>query len=82
MNKTNGPVGRMKIGLIFGLLVAVAGCIVPGRVYYPGGPVVMEPDLYLFGGDYDGGRYVHNYSHRGVESRAAAHSSGERGGRR
>jgi len=44
--------------------------------------VVIEPDMYLFGGDYDGGRYVHNYSHRGFESRGAAHFGGERRGRR
>jgi hypothetical protein len=37
---------------------------------------------YLFGGDYDRGRDVHNYSHRGFESRGAAHSGGGRGGRR
>jgi hypothetical protein len=37
---------------------------------------------YLFGGGYDRGRDVHNYSHRGFESRGAAHSGGGRGGRR
>jgi len=33
----------------------------------------VAPDLYLFGGGYDRGRDVHDYSHRGSESRAAAH---------
>jgi ribosomal protein L2 len=36
--------------------------------------------VYLFGGSYDRGRDVHNYSQRGVVSRAAAHPSG--GGQR
>jgi hypothetical protein len=40
------------------------------------GCVVGEPDVYLFGGGYDHGRDVHNYSHRGAESRGAAHSGG------
>jgi Ni/Co efflux regulator RcnB len=44
--------------------------------------VVIEPDLYLFGGDYSSGRYAYNYSHRGYESRGEAHSGGERRGRR
>jgi hypothetical protein len=38
-----------------------------------GGVVVSTPDLYLFGGGYDRGRDVHDYSRRGSESRAAAH---------
>jgi len=45
-------------------------------------PVVVEPDQYLFGGDYYYGRGVYNYSHRGIASRRAAHSGGSRGGRR
>ena len=40
---------------------------------YGGGVVVSTPDLYLFGGGYDRGRDVHDYSRRGTESRAAAH---------
>jgi hypothetical protein len=35
--------------------------------------VVAEPDVYVFGGGYEGGRDVHDYSHRGSESRAVAH---------
>ena len=37
--------------------------------------VVPGPDVYLFGGGYDRGRYVHGYSDRGAASRAAAHPS-------
>ena len=76
MNKANGPVERIKIGLVIGWLMAVTGCV--GYVaegYYGGGVVVPEPDQYLFGGVYYDGRDAHNYSHRGHESRNAAHSS-------
>ena len=93
MKKTKGPVARIKIGLMTGLVAALAGCagyIVGG---YDGGATVIvpEPDLYLFGGDYDHRRDAHDYSHRGHESRGAAHggrnhdeghSGGEKGGRR
>ena len=43
--------------------------------------VVVEPDVYLFGGDYYRGRDAHNYSRRGFESRGAAHFEGGRGRR-
>jgi len=84
MNKVNGSVERMKIGLICGLFVVLMGCLgVSGRGYYYGDSVVVsDPDMYLFGGDYYGGHYAHGYSHRGFESRGAAHFSGARGGRR
>jgi len=41
-----------------------------------GGGVVVTPPapgVVIFGGDYDRRRDVHAYSHRGYESRAAAH---------
>jgi hypothetical protein len=44
-----------------------------GIPYYGGGVVVSAPDLYLFGGGYDRGRDVRDYSRRGSESRRAAH---------
>ena len=62
-----------------------------GVQYYGPGVVVSPPDLYLFGGSYDRGRDVHDYSRRGAESRGVAHhetraaprpGGGERGGRR
>ena len=92
MGKLKSQVDRIKIGLVIGLLVSLIGCggyYGPG--YYDGGVVVSEPDVYLFGGGYDRGRDVHNYSHRGSVSRGAAHSggshsaarsSGGKGGRR
>jgi hypothetical protein len=76
MNKTNGPVDLIKIGLGIALLVALTGCVGFVGGGYGGAVVVAEPDVYLFGGGYDRGRDVHDYSRRGGESRAAAHSGG------
>ena len=77
MNKANGPIKRIKIGLVIGSLVILSGCawFWDGGYYY-GDAVVSEPDMYLFGGDYYRGRDVRDYSHRGFESRGVAHSSG------
>ena len=67
MKKTNRRVDRIKIGLGMALLAALTGCVgyVDGGYY--GGPVVVPgPSVYFWGGDYDRGRDVHVYSHRGV----------------
>ena len=81
MNKPNGPVERIKIGLGIALLAAATGCV-GGYVGVGGGyggTVVVDP---LFGGGiYDRGGDVRGYSHRGAVSRSVAHSVG-RGGRR
>ena len=45
--------------------------------YYGGDP---GPDIYLFSGNYDRGRDVQAYSHRGSVSRGAAYSGGGHGG--
>jgi len=60
------------------LLVISTGCIVPvGGGGYDGDVIVPgPPDVYLFGGGYDRGRDVHEYSQRGYASRSAAHSGG------
>jgi hypothetical protein len=77
MNKTKCLVDQIKIGLLIGLLASLTGCATyGGGPYYDGGVVVAEPDEYLFGGSYDNGRDVHNYSHRGSASRGAAHAGG------
>ena len=82
MNKTKGPVERIKIGLEIALLAVLTGCVggyvgVDGGYY--GGTVVVDP---LFGGGiYDRGADVHGYSQRGSASRAVAHSGGGGGAR-
>ena len=79
MNRTNASVERIRIGLVIGLLATLTGCggLWGGGYYYGDeGVVVLEPDMYLFGGDYGRGRDVHNYSQRGSASRGAAHSGG------
>jgi hypothetical protein len=83
MITAKGPVGRIKIGLVIGALLAVTGCV--GYVHggYYGDPVVVpEPDMYLFGGVYYDGHDAHHYSQRGHESRGAAHSNERHGGKR
>jgi hypothetical protein len=76
-NLANGLVDLIKIGLGMAALAALTGCIGVadggGGGYYGGAVVVAEPDMYVFGGGYERGRDVHDYSHRGVESRAVAH---------
>ena len=73
MNKANGPIDRIKIGLGIALLAALTGCVGFVGGGYGGAVVVPEPDVYFWGGDYDRGRDVHVYSQRGVTSRAVAH---------
>ena len=78
MNKANDPVvKRITMGLALATLTAVVGCW--GYVdsgYVDGGygaVVVPYPDVFFFGGGYERGREVHEYSHRGEASRWAAH---------
>jgi hypothetical protein len=73
MNKANGPVDRIKIGLGTALLAALVGCVGYVGGGYGGAVVVPGPDVYFYGGAYERGRDVHDYSRRGVESRAVAH---------
>lgn len=68
-----------KVGFVLcvALLGMLTGCVgFVGGGYGDGGVVVAEPDMYFFGGGYDRGRDVHNYSQRGFSSRAAAHAGG------
>jgi hypothetical protein len=81
MNKTNRPVNRLKVGLEIALLSALTGCVGVGYVDGGGGAVVVPgPDVYVFGGGYERGRDVRDYSHRGAVSRGVAHPGGDRGG--
>jgi hypothetical protein len=54
-------------------LIFFSGCV--GYVDDGGGAVVVAPPepVVVFGGDYDRGRDVHVYSHRGYQSRQAVH---------
>ena len=82
MNKANGLVDRIKMGLGIALLAALMGCVGYVDGGYGGTVVVPGPDMYVFGGGYERGPVVHGYSHRGFESRAVAHPGGGGGGRR
>ena len=74
MNKANGAVDRIKIGLTVALVAVLTGCVGYVDGGYGGSAVVVsEPDVYVFGGGYERGRDVHDYSHRGAESRTVAH---------
>jgi hypothetical protein len=77
--KQNGPANQIKIGLVMALLAALTGCVGYVGADYGGGVVVGGPDVTIFGGGFERGRDVRGYSHRGFESRAAAHPGG--GGR-
>lgn len=72
---------RIQIWVGIALLAIITGCV----GYVDGGygaVVVPGPDVHFYGGFYERGRDVHVYSHRGYESRGAAHPSGGHGGRR
>jgi hypothetical protein len=75
MKKANDLLDLIKIGLGIALLTTLVGCVgFVGGGY--GGAVIVapEPNVVVFGGDYDRGHDVHAYSQRGGESRAVAHS--------
>lgn len=67
-----------KAGCVLGavLLLTLTGCVGFVGGGYGGGVVVAQPDVVLFGGGYDNGHDVHDYSQRGSASHAAAHPSG------
>jgi hypothetical protein len=63
---------RLPIGLALALSFVLTGCV--GYVEGDGGDVVVaQPDMYLYGGYYDGGR-SRDYGRRGVESRGRGSS--------
>lgn len=79
MNKANGLVDRVKMGLGIVLLATLMGCVGYVDGGYGGAVVVADPDVYVFGGGYyERGRDVHDYDRRGSESRAVAHSDRRR----
>jgi len=82
MNKANGAVDRIRIGLAVALVAVLTGCVGYVDGGYSGSAVVVaDPDVYVFGGGgYERGRDVHDYSHRGAVSRAVAHPAPHAGG--
>ena len=79
MSKAKDPVvKRIKMSLGMAMLTVVAGCwgyVDEGYVGggYGGSVFVPSPDVVFFGGGYERGRDVHEYSHRGEASRSFAH---------
>jgi hypothetical protein len=69
--RMNGPVDQIKIALGIALLACLMGCVGYVDGGYGGTVVVPGPPVLLFGGGYERGRDVHEYSRRGVESRVA-----------
>jgi len=85
MNNAKGLVNRIKVGFGIVLVASLTGCAgyVDGGYgggYGDYGGYDGGSDIYLFGGGYDRGRDVQAYSHRGSESRGAAHFGGGRSG--
>ena len=82
IDKANGPVDRIKLGLGVALLAALMGCVGYVDGGYGGAVVVPAPSVYFYGGGYERGHDVRVYSHRGFESRAVVHPSRGGGERR
>jgi hypothetical protein len=76
-----GLIAILSFSTISGAQPVVYGAYGNG-CYYNNGDYCNDGGVYLFGGGYDHRRDVHDYSHRGFESRERAHSGGGRGGRR
>ncbi len=59
-----------------GMLMALTGCAgFGGGAYYGDTLVAPGPDIYMFN-DISNAHDVHHFSHRGAESRQAAHQGG------
>lgn len=78
MHAVRGQISRRsKVVLSGALLAALTGCLgyVDGGYSgdYGGAVIVPEPDVVVFGGGYERGRDVHEFSHRGAVSRGREH---------
>ena len=84
MKRSRRPLAWTRIGLGIVLSATLMGCVGYVDGGYGGAVVVPGPDVVFLGGGYERGRDVRGYSHRGAESRGAAHPSGggARGGKR
>jgi hypothetical protein len=67
--KTEGRIDRIKIGMGAAALAVLTGCVGYVGGGYGGEVVVPGPDVVIFGGGFERGHDVHEYSHRGFESR-------------
>jgi len=77
MNGEHGWVCGIKIGVGIAVLSTLVGCI----GYVDGGGAVVGvpgPEVTIFGGGFDRGHDVHDYSHRGAVSHGEAHGGGGR----
>ena len=85
-HQAEGLTGRIRLvfwtAALMTLIGSLTGCVgyvdggYGGYGDYGGYDEGPGPDLYLFGGDYDRGRDVQAYSHRGSMSRATVHAGG------
>ena len=73
MSAPHGPFDRIEIAMEAALLASLLGCVGYVEGHHHGVVVVPAPDLYISGGFYERGPVVHEYSHRGYESRAVVH---------
>ena len=79
MNRTDNPVGGIKVGLGIALLAASTGCVGYAGGRHGQAVMVPGPEVRVVVGSYDErerGHDVHAYSRRGSESRASAHPAG------
>jgi hypothetical protein len=66
----------IAIGVAIVLMATLVGCVGYVDGGYGGAVVVGGPEVTVFGGGFERGREVHEYSRRGGDSRAAGHSGG------
>jgi len=72
-------INYLKISLAMAVLAFSAGCVgyAGGGYDYVGGPYVgPAPEVTFYGGFYGRGRDVHEFSHRGFESRGVGRGGG------
>ena len=74
MKLPKGSANGLMHGFAAAVLCGLLGCVGYVDGGYEGVVTVPAPDIYIWGGGYERGRDVHEYSQRGRESREAAHA--------